>query len=156
MPTFTGSLATFGAENLSDKNPVIVFTPSSIATTEDGYLLATEPIRVEPEPGGSFEVTLVSGDLTSPPTWYTISIEWLDTDTPGGFTRLDFAPWKFYAPTSGGEIGDVGWAPSNPARAYFSTEPPPGSNFTPGTWWLDANPDDMLDPDASGILYEWS
>lgn len=152
--TITGTLSDFGLDSLDAYNPSLVFTPSSPATTPDGQLLATRPITVTPDAAGAFTVDLVASSTTFPETYYLITVEWLDS--PSGFTAKDFPGWRFYAPAGGGEIGDVGWAPSNPALAYFSTSEPPGSNFTDGTWWLDADMADPASVEASGILYEWS
>ena len=154
MPTITGTLADFGLDNLDAYEPIIVFTPSGPATTPDGFLLAARPITAIPNSEGYFALSLVSGESTIPATHYKVTIEWLDA--PASFIGKDFPEWKLYVPAGGGAIGDIGWAPSNPALAYFGTEPPPGSTFTDGTWWLDADMDDPVDPDASGTLYEWS
>lgn len=152
--TITGKLTDFGLDDLSPYNATVTFTPSSAATTTDGHLLSARPITVTPDSIGDFTVDLVSGETTMPAVYYLVTITYLAAISGG--PGKDFPAWKLWVPVGGGAIGDIGWAPSNPALAYIDVEAPPGDNFTEGTWWLDADLADPINPDASGILYEWT
>lgn len=142
MPVVTGVLSDFGLATLAAFNPEIVFTPSGPAISAT-RLLATKPIKVTPDPDGSFSLTLAPTNSMHPVTWYTISVQWLDS--AGGYIGIDFPDWQLFIDNAGGNIIDLLNIPANPAQVWVSTTAP--DNPTPGLWWL--NP-------TTGDLYEWS
>lgn len=152
MPTVTGFLQDFGENLLSDYSPELHFLPSGPAVG-NVTLYATKPIVVIPNPvNGRFEVDLVQTTDLNPDRWFVIAIAWLDSVT-GGYIGKDFLDWKLRVPPEGGQLADLMEAPSNPGRAWVGLTPPP--NPTPYTWWLHSNPDNILDPENTGDLYEW-
>ncbi|PZE89934.1 hypothetical protein [Curtobacterium sp. MCBD17_008] len=150
MPIVTGTLRDFAITTLAAYNPRIIFTASGVATSST-RLYSTKPIVATPNLAGDFEVFLQATEDLNPLVWYTIRIEWLDSDE--GYVGVDLADWKLFVPSAGGSIGDLIGIPPNPALVWVGVDPP----STPSTtvWWLQVNPDDPDDPDATGILYEW-
>jgi len=153
MALVTGTLKDFGLAPLSTYQPLISFTPSS-AALQGGLLLATRPVAVVPSASGAFSADLQPTDGLMPATWYSIRIQWLDSD--GGYAAVDFVEWKLFVPQEGGQIGDLVAAPVNPALVYTSLTPPEVGGIPSGTWWLESNPNNINDPANTGILYEWS
>jgi hypothetical protein len=151
MATVTGILTDFNLQSLDSYSARIIFTASEPATLP-GRLLSTKEIVVIPGADGSFSVDLRPTDAITPQVFYRVRIEWLDSD--GGFVGTDYIGWRLFVPSDGGPIGDLLSMPSNPSMVWEGPTPP--ENPTPGTWWLQVNPDDPDDPRNTGQLYEWS
>lgn len=151
MPNVTGTLRDFNITTLAAYSPRIIFTASSAATSPT-RLYSTKPIVVTPNLAGDFEVFLQATDTLNPSVWYTIRVEWLDSD--GGYVGVDLLEWKLFVTDDGGSIGDLLAVPANPAQVWIGLEPPP--HPTPGLWWLQANPDNPDDPRNTGDILVWS
>jgi hypothetical protein len=123
MPLVTGTLTDFITNPLAAGiNPRIVFQPSG-AAAKNGRLFASRPIIVAPQPSGYFEADLFSNEGTTPPTWYLVKIQWLDSD--GGYVAADNLEWKLRVPADGGQIGALLEAPSPTGAVWFGPTPPP-------------------------------
>lgn len=119
MPTVTGTLTDFGTVPLSSSlAPRLIFVPSG-AAAKNGRLFASRPIVVVPQPSGYFEVELFSTEGTTPPTWYEVTIQWLEEAT-----NPDHLSWKLRVPAAGGQIGALLEAPAPSGAVWFGTEPP--------------------------------
>lgn len=153
MAKIFGTLLDFSLDALAPYSPRLVFTPSQPSTTS-GTLLSAKPFRVGVDPDGHFEVDVQPTDVTSPESFYTVRVEWLDTD--GGFIGVDLWDFPIYVPSTGGAIGDLMRATANPQLAWVGVNPPSGVLPVATVWWLQVNPDDPDDPRATGILYEWN
>ncbi|WIB16282.1 hypothetical protein DEJ34_03875 [Curtobacterium sp. MCPF17_050] len=151
MPAVTGTLRDFNIQSLAAFSPRIIFTPSGVAVSET-RLYSTKPVVVVPNLGGDFEVFLQATEDVDPAVWYTIRIEWLDSDK--GYVGVDLVEWKLFVPSDGGSIGDLLRVPASAVRVWVGLEPP--AYPSPGTLWLLMNPDDVDDPRNTGYLYEWS
>jgi hypothetical protein len=151
MAIVTGTLTDFNLQSLYSASARLVFTASDPGILP-GRLLSTRPIVVIPSASGAFEVDLRPTDAIMPLVWYQVRIDWLDSD--GGYVGTDFVPWPLFVPSEGGAIGDLLSMPSNPGMVWEGPTPP--DNPTPGTWWLQVNPNDPADPRNTGQLYEWS
>ena len=150
--TINGTLKDFGG-NLPVSSEIIFF-PSSEAMSPE-YLLSAKPISVIPSSiTGVFSVDLFPTDTTQPATWYTIRIRSLDVTLPP--VHMDFPDWKIYVPSGASPIffSSILALPSNPAMTWVSLASPP--NPSPGTWWLETNPENFDDPANTGNLYEWT
>lgn len=152
MPTVTGTLRDFKLDTLNSLSPRIVFTASEPAVTSNA-ILSTRPIVVIPNAAGGFTVELQSTDSVRPLIHYNVRVEWLESD--GGYVGVDLLGWPLFVPAEGGSIGDLVSTSSIPAQVWVGLTPPPPP-VTPGTWWLETNPDDPSDPRNTGRLYEWS
>lgn len=151
MATVTGTLKDFGLAALAPYSPTLNFIPSGPARN-DTTIFGTRTISVTPAADGSFSVDLVATDGLQTVVWYTLTISWLNSTA--GYTETDFPDWKLYVPAVGGTIGGLITAPTNPALVYTSLTAPVSP--TPGTWWLESNPDNINDTANTGNLYEWS
>jgi hypothetical protein len=152
MAVITGTLLDFSLDALAPYSPRLFFCPSG-PSTAGPRLLATRPFGVHIDPDGSFSVDVQPTDTIIPAAYYTVRVEWLDSD--GGFVGVDFPDWRIYVPSEGGAIGDLLRAPSNPASVWVDLEPPPAP-VAPGTWWLRSSATNPDDPRNTGYLYEWS
>jgi len=152
MAVITGTLLDFSLDALAPYSPRLIFAGSQPATSGD-RLLSTRPFMVRVEADGSFSVDVQPTDSVTPAAWYTVRVEWLDSD--GGFVGVDLPDWRIFVPKEGGAIGNLIQAPSNPALVWVGLTPPPAP-VTPGTWWLVSNPDDVTDPRNTGELFEWT
>ena len=122
MPLVTGTLSDFIRDPLAAAlSPQIVFVPSS-AAAKNGLLFASRPIIVTPQPSGYFEVDLFSTEGTTPPTWYTVRIQWVESN--GGYLGADHLEWKLRVPADGGQIGALLDAPAPSGAVWFGPEPP--------------------------------
>jgi len=150
--TVTGTLKDFGGGLPTSSE--IVFIPSSESMSPE-YLLSGKAVIVAPSPStGAFTVSLFPTDVTMPATWYTIRIRSLDTAFPP--THIDFPDWKLFVPSGASSVtlASILELPSNPGLTWVSLAAPPSP--TPGTWWLETNPENFDDPANTGNLYEWT
>jgi len=136
MPLVTGTLTDFGLQPLTGAQPELIFTPQQ-ASTKNGRLLATLPVRVTPQPSGYFEVDLISTVGLVPATWYELTILWL---APGG--GFDHLRWRVNVPAEGGQIGTLLDAPTGQDVIWVGPTRPP----TDGPVWFNtaANPAQIM------------
>lgn len=151
MAKITGSLTDFSLQSLASSSPRIIFTASGPAVSAQ-RLFATKPIVVIPTADTYFTVDLAPTEGLAPASWYTMRVEWLDSD--GGFVGLDLIDWQLPVPVEGGVLGDLIRVPATPTTPWIGLTPPP--SVTPGLWWLEMNPNDLDDPANTGYLYVWS
>jgi len=106
MSVVYGTLADFGLSLLTPYLPQIVFTPSTPATATGGggvaLLLASRPIVCLPANDGTFEQELYPNEGTSPETFYTVKIVWVNGD--GIPVGTDFIDGHLIVPNEGGPI----------------------------------------------------
>jgi hypothetical protein len=150
MPTVTGTLRDFNITTLAAHSPRIIFTASGVAFSPT-RIYSTIPIVVTPDLAGDFSVFLQATEDVDPAIWYTIRIEWLDSD--GGYVGVDLVEWKLFVPSAGGSIGDLMEVPANGVRIWVDIDPP--KYPSPGTLWLKVNPDNVDDPAGTGELITW-
>lgn len=136
MALVTGSLNTFAFTTFINKAPRVLFVPSGPGVSTK-YLLASEPVEATFLNAQDFEVNLAVNEFVSPPTWYTVRIEWLGA--AGEYIRADYPQWKVRVPAEGGDMSDLIDAPVNGGIIWTttSTTDPPGSK--PGDYIF--NPD---------------
>ncbi|PZE66886.1 hypothetical protein [Curtobacterium sp. MCBD17_021] len=154
MAAITGALRDFGLNNLTPLSPRLVFTASAPAVTRSG-IFSTRPVVAIPNGSGNFTVELQETASIRPAIFYRIRIEWMeDGEGTAGYVGVDLLHWPLFVPPEGGAIGDLIQAPANSSAVWVGLLPP--TDPTPGTWWLEMNPDDAADPRNTGQLYEWS
>jgi hypothetical protein len=153
MANVTGTLTDFGLNSLSAFSPRILFIPSGPAVS-GASLFSDKPLIVVPAADGSFYINLQPTDALMPNVYYTVRIEWLDSSN--SYVGVDAITWPLYVPSGGGSIGDLIRVPMNPALVWVDLAPPTEGTETPGSWWLQLNPDDPNDPANTGDLYQWA
>lgn len=153
MSIVTGNIVDWQGSPRPGMFPIVVFKPRKPAG-QGANVFFTAPIEEVPAENGSFSVALLDSYSTDPLGLYDVEIQWRNaTGIPVGFDQLTDEAHPLVVPVAGGELGTLLQYPANPSRAYYSLTPPP--NPSPGTWWLEVNPDDPNDPGNTGFLYEW-
>lgn len=156
MAVVTGTLKTFGLASLASKQPVIVFEANKPATGPGGELFATDPVRVIPEPDGTFTARLQpTENLITPGVVYRMWIEYLDS--ANNYVRVDNPDWELRVPSAGGVLGDLLKLPKVSSGLVITSPTPPSLWLGLGAMWLQADPNDIdnpLNPANTGNLYE--
>lgn len=151
MAVISGNLTDFSLDALAPYSPRLTFIPSQPATA-GGRLFATKPFSVRVDSTtGAFSVDVQPTDNLIPAAYYTIRVDWLDSD--GGFVGVDFPDWRITVPAAGGAIGDLLASPVEPSLVWVGLTAP--RDPVPGTWWLKSNPNDLTDPRNTGELFVW-
>lgn len=151
MPAVTGNLTDVGGGHLVGKVPEIHFFLNA-PNTKAGVVLPTEKLTVQPATDGSFTANLQATTDMLDDAWYTVSIQWLDS--AGNYVKADFPDWKLQVPTSGGVFSNLfGKPPQNGRMVYVSLTAP--DKPQPYALWLQANPNNDMDPANTWNLYEW-
>lgn len=154
MALVRGNVATFGLESISLVGMRLVFSPTGAGTIGAKYLLVSKPVQVSVavDGSGAFVVNLAPTTTVHPLRWYTIRAEWLDSAS--NFTGVDFIDWKLFVPEEGGDFADLLQYPANPQLGWTELVPPPALP-SPGSLWLNDNPNNVADPRNTGDLYQW-
>lgn len=150
MAKIYGTLLDFSLDALAPFSPRLIFAGSQPATSGE-RLHSTKSFMVAVAADGSFSVDVQPTDNLIPAAYYTVRVEWLDSD--GGFVGVDFPDWRITVPASGGAIGDLLGSPVEPSLAWINLSAP--RNPVRGTWWLKANPADPNDIRNTGELFVW-
>ncbi|MDT0211249.1 hypothetical protein [Curtobacterium sp. BRD11] len=150
MATVTGTLRDFNTQSLGT-TARMVFTPSSPGFSPTA-ILAARPVVVQPSSTGSFSVELEPTVTVSPETWYTLRVDWLDSE--GGYVATSFFDGRLFVPETGGKLTDLIDVSRPPTIMFASLTPP--LNPTPGLAWLETDPDNPDNPLNTGNIYEWS
>jgi hypothetical protein len=104
MPVVSGALTDFQIGALGT-GAILTFTPSGVGIGS-ARLYATRPnIAVPDTITGLWSIALASTDGMLNTTWYTISIQWLDST--GNYIGKDFLDAKLFVPSAGGTISDL-------------------------------------------------
>lgn len=146
LGTWTGYLRDFGLSTFYGASPRIIFTPSGNAI-RGGNILATRRIISVPDVDGSFSVKLIPSDSVIPERYYTMRIEWLDSNAFGpdaGYIGVDFPDMKIRPMGEGDgvltDVIDPGGA--NPLIIWSGPTPPPSGH--PNMWWLNTATQDLF------------
>lgn len=146
-----GNVTDVTGTHLNGKIPELHFTLNS-PNAKAGKVIPTEPLTVQPASDGSFTANLETTTDMFDDAWYTVSIQWLDSG--GNYVKADFPDWQLQVPVGGGSFSNLfGRPPRNQRMVYVSLTPPPDPK--PFTLWLEANPNDDLDPANTWDLTEW-
>lgn len=130
----SGTLADFGLDALAPLFPRLVFRAKGPAVSGP-HVLGTRRVEVIPDATGAWSVDLVPSVQTTPPTTYTLRIEWLINpgidDAREGLDVLE----GIVVPLADAQIGDI---TSIPVDRFWAGDNPP-VNPQPGLWWLDTS-----------------
>lgn len=165
MPTVTGYLKDLVGAAMGNRKGKLVFRPNApmvqAASTTPGTIHSTAEISVTPASNGSFSVNLTATTVMLQDAYYTLRIEWLDSE--GG--AMDFPNWQIRVPVgSGGHIGEFivlgppngGWGGSLPNLSLVLVSETRPDNLQVGQLWLQATPGEHASPDGAlntGNLY---
>lgn len=151
MAIVNGSLKDIVNESLASRQGKLIFQlnePSVAATGAfSGAIYSTAEKSVNAAAStGNFSVDLQTTTSLLNDAWYTLRIEWLDTE--GG--SMDFPGWQIRVPISGGSIDKLitlgppngGWGGSLPNLSIVQMALTRPDNLQVGQLWWKTDPDD--------------
>ena len=133
MPVVTGTLEDIGATSMASLNARVILYPDEVST-RGSALMPTKEIVAEVQGGGAFSFPNVRSSMeNTPPTPYSIAIEW--QDAAGNYTRTDFPKFKVVVPVDGGRLTDM-LAIVTPAKIFQTGDKWALVQWQPGTDYL--------------------
>jgi hypothetical protein len=103
-------------------DPIILFTLSEPAVTQDETLITAFERRVQVAADGTFTAKLVPTTTMRPYVFYKIGIG--IRDATAEYRVIDFPQFRLHVPSGGGKFADLVTAPPPPGVASFGFGPP--------------------------------
>ena len=110
MGLVTGSVIDFGFASLGSASGRIIFRPNTSATGTGtagaAQLLSTRRLIATPDvTTGVWSIDLYPNTNTRPVSYYTVSVEWLDS--AGNYIGVDYVTGVLVVPENGGNVRDL-------------------------------------------------